>query len=478
MCSLEVDRKLKAEYKRDLNHIYLIFRGVSLETESYQVRMLAGNSVPSILNCRIVNVDGEYLLYFDITSKQKLASYFEDRQLDHKDLLFILSEIVLVMEQMEDYLLKEELLLLDPEYIYLDAENRKLFFCMLPGEAKSTGNRFRLLMESMLPRIDHGRRDAVALGYGVYRMVSSDSFRLEEIKKLIYTGTERNAPAGETDPDPEDRPESLIFPETAGSCDPILSQESLHEEKEKLIDRIPFRGLLITAACFAAAAGILLLAAAGVYGWIPGISAEKVLGTGTVCLGGGLLICRAFGKKKNGRPGNTEKIPETESIGSYGNDKEIPEMEFIRPEHTEASLFRGYEEEEVGITVFVRPERRDPAVMLKSQDTSRAPDIVPEKEITLIGKLKNACDAVLQEQTVSRIHARIRKDRDEYYLMDMNSRNGTSVNGHLLGAGEECLLKNGDKIEFARTEYRFQQEAVGTEAAGECALYERAVDVI
>ena len=52
------------------------------------------------------------------------------------------------------------------------------------------------------------------------------------------------------------------------------------------------------------------------------------------------------------------------------------------------------------------------------------------------------------------------------------------MNGHLLGAGEEYLLKNGDKIEFARTEYRFQQETAGTEAAGECALYERAVDVI
>ena len=229
--------------------------------------------------------------------------------------------------------------------------------------------------------------------------------------------------------------------------------------------------------CFAAAAGILLLAAAGVYGWIPGISAEKILGTGTVCLGGGLLICRAFGKR-TGRSENPEKITEAEDTELHGKEGKIPEREFIRPDHTEVSLFRGYEEEELGVTVFVRPERRDPAVMLKSQDTSKAPDIVPEEEITLIGKLKNACDAVLQEQTVSRIHARIRKAGDDYYLMDMNSRNGTSVNGHLLGAGEEYLLKNGDKIEFARAEYDFRQEAVGTEAAGECALYERAVDVI
>ena len=41
-----------AEYKRDMSHNYLILHGENpVDTSSYQVRMLTGFVVPSILNC-------------------------------------------------------------------------------------------------------------------------------------------------------------------------------------------------------------------------------------------------------------------------------------------------------------------------------------------------------------------------------------------------------------------------------------------
>ena len=57
--------------------------------------------------------------------------------------------------------------------------------------------------------------------------------------------------------------------------------------------------------------------------------------------------------------------------------------------------------------------------------------------------------------TVSRIHAKIRKADDEYYLSDLNSRNGTSVNGRLLKTGEEYQLQDEDQVEFAQARYIF-----------------------
>ena len=56
-----------AEYKRDMSHNYLILHGENLvDTSSYQVRMLTGNAVPSILKCRIQGLDGKFLFYYDI----------------------------------------------------------------------------------------------------------------------------------------------------------------------------------------------------------------------------------------------------------------------------------------------------------------------------------------------------------------------------------------------------------------------------
>ena len=64
-----------AEYKRDMSHNYLILHGENpVDTSSYQVRMLTGNAVPSILKCRIQGLDGNFLFYYDITSRQSLAS--------------------------------------------------------------------------------------------------------------------------------------------------------------------------------------------------------------------------------------------------------------------------------------------------------------------------------------------------------------------------------------------------------------------
>ena len=56
--------------------------------------------------------------------------------------------------------------------------------------------------------------------------------------------------------------------------------------------------------------------------------------------------------------------------------------------------------------------------------------------------MENAADAVISLPTVSRIHAKIR-------------RNGTSVNGRLLKTGEEYKLQDEDQVEFAQARYIF-----------------------
>ena len=57
--------------------------------------------------------------------------------------------------------------------------------------------------------------------------------------------------------------------------------------------------------------------------------------------------------------------------------------------------------------------------------------------------------------TVSRVHARIREKDGEYYLADLNSRNGTSVNGTMLQNEEEYRLQDEDEVDFAQARYVF-----------------------
>ena len=68
----------------------------------------------------------------------------------------------------------------------------------------------------------------------------------------------------------------------------------------------------------------------------------------------------------------------------------------------------------------------------------------------LIGKKKEEADIVLEDASVSRVHAKITKEREYYYLEDMNSTNGTLKNGLRLQPYEKRKLEEGDEITFGK----------------------------
>ena len=174
---------MRAEYKRDVSHNYLILQEEkAVDTSSYQVRMLTGNVIPSILKCHLQNLDGEVLFYYDITSKQSIATLFEDKKFRSQDIQSILEGFVKVMEELAEFLMNTDQLVLQPEYIYMDAERKKVYFCCLPGYQKEIQGQLRGLTEYILPKLDHEDNQAVMLGYGIYRKALEPGFQLEVIK--------------------------------------------------------------------------------------------------------------------------------------------------------------------------------------------------------------------------------------------------------------------------------------------------------
>ena len=76
----------------------------------------------------------------------------------------------------------------------------------------------------------------------------------------------------------------------------------------------------------------------------------------------------------------------------------------------------------------------------------------------IIGKLRDQADYLLNERVVSRIHARICYDEEEkvYYLEDMDSTNGTRINGVKIASGTRKKLIPGDLVTLADQEFIFR----------------------
>ena len=109
---------MRTEYKRDMNHSYMVLQGIGqVDTSSYQIRMLAGNVIPKLLKCRLQGVDGKTIFSYEITSRQPVSSLFENKKLNIEDLQLIFGGFVQVMEEMAEFLLNPENLVISPEHM-------------------------------------------------------------------------------------------------------------------------------------------------------------------------------------------------------------------------------------------------------------------------------------------------------------------------------------------------------------------------
>jgi DNA-binding response OmpR family regulator len=76
-----------------------------------------------------------------------------------------------------------------------------------------------------------------------------------------------------------------------------------------------------------------------------------------------------------------------------------------------------------------------------------------DRASTIIGRAED-CDVRLQDPLASRRHAEVRRESWRYLLLDLGSRNGTRVNGEVVGASHH--LQHGDTILIASVPLRFE----------------------
>ena len=460
---------MRAEYKRDMNHNYLILHGEEVpDTDSYQVRMLVGNGMPSLLKCRLQGIDGNFLIYYDITSKQSVASMYETKKMGLEDLRLIFGGFVQAMEEMAEYLMDPGQLLVQPEYMYLDVEKKKLYFCCMPGKAGDVREDFRILTEYILPKIDHEDGDAVILGYGVYRRALEDTFHLEYVKEEIYKGRdsgEKRIPESckEKEIDKEKDQFREQYENQSGdspwemeTANPFENRD--REDGKKSPVSLGKKILFSILGAFI----LIITAGAAVLGFLPGLQAGVILSGCAVFLGTGMLVYR-FRKKHKGsieKKRGRQEIREIqrEPIWKTEQEKESgwqPQMSAEEEMSVPQTLEEEPKAKDFGETVVLSAGVVQGPATLVSREPGELATIYLQEDMTVIGKMETAVDAVIDLPTVSRIHAKIRRRDQEYYLSDLNSRNGTAVNGRLLKEGEDYQLQNEDEVDFAQARYVF-----------------------
>ena len=439
---------MEVSYKRNRGFSYLILNEDSqIAGQHYQKAIFLENTIPGLLSCKIQRLNGEEFFCYDITGCQSLKNLFEKEKFAREDLEEILQSWLNLWEILGEYLLDTDFLLLDPSYLYRETQSGNYRFIWFPYRIREKGKDFQALTEYFLPRIDHKDKGAVALGYGVYKEAAEENIRPAVVKKLLWEADPRESPT-----DTVLQEESPNFSHMEDS-----EKEAREKERQKILDEFysEEEENPVSYGIWGGIAGIFLLCALVFLFWhFRLFSLFQLMLFLIVFLffsGLGIFVyIFLIRKKKNPSPPVLEKNTNSPDPG---------ELSFFphSPTPFPSKLQKGEQKEKIisePLTVLLKePETSVPLLTGLGNNAGKVFSL--EKEQTLIGKWAASADIYLDVPTVSRIHARILHEGDHYYAVDLNSKNGTLINGIPLDPEEKFLLKDNDIISFAKEDFRY-----------------------
>lgn len=148
---------------------------------------------------------------------------------------------------------------------------------------------------------------------------------------------------------------------------------------------------------------------------------------------------------------NTKKVGFFDKISGIIKNKFQPQLVCEEESEYNVNAYQDESYEKIGNTVLMHISTEKEYYL--SACGQNYEDIkIPDKGI-VIGKLEKNVDVVINDPSVSRIHAKCEISGEKCYLEDLNTTNGTYINGRRLVPYKLEILNTGDKVAFGCMEY-------------------------
>lgn len=456
---------MKISYQREMKHNYLIAEPEECLLDGYETRMLAGNHIEGLLKFRIRQLDSKTYYYYDITSRQPLDRMFEHRGMSLDEIRALILGIARTLDRMEEYLLNENQVLLTPEYIYVEPENFAPSFCLVPGGDFDFSKELSSLLQYLLGKVDHQNKEAVVVAYGLFQESQKENYGIRDLLKLLNTAAEQGEATMVKDTNTE---MGGGFPDTLYSGEEVLFQDGRQTDGELIFSgsRRQEKGIvpsdsqsqdgtvgkaseLISREVLAVIVAVIILGGPaliwflygsdGIFQWKFWLLGADLLAIAAICLWREMARRGDLTTQTEEHTGQEWRISFEQEMG-----KEEEE------EKTKPTL-----PDPGGNTILLKdldePSNGRRLVSLDKQNC----DIPIPYYPFIIGKQGDITDYVLDRGTVSRLHLRIDNQDGDYQFTDLNTTNGTKVNGRMLNANETVSVKPGCEVYIADAGYLF-----------------------
>ena len=450
---------LDVKYYKDYRHNYLIIKDDgSLSENVYQRKMVAENKIKGLLDCQERYINGEILLYYEITSKQSIYHIYDGKRFGMEELGSFFVQLKVVNDMLQKYLLDGNCLILSPDYIFQDIETGEYTFLYYPGSDESSLSK---LMDFFISRVDSEDMEAIEAVYKIADLINREQFVMDEVLKWFQDDVGKGKKNGYSHDEIQYQKQKFLnqnqesqnqqsgcdndflpdetdhTPKSKELCEPSIPQIS-RMERDRKENKRTFKKVLPVLGLSALGAGVLIYIMFFyqlsyeeeiylIVGW--SLIAALILGT---------MIWYLY-----------PLIPIRKNI----QDQEVAERnKYYEPAYENEESFTGTD---IGNTVFI-PWTENCENKLYSMDKKIKCHIDLNKLPFTVGKLAGAVDMVIDEKSISRMHAKFFREDNKIYISDLNSTNGTFRNGMRLTPNASEIIEPGDEIRLGKLKFIYR----------------------
>lgn len=407
---------MKVEYIREICDCFMQIVPEN-EAWDYRMKMIENNHPEGFLKMTVRTVDGVNRMLYRISSCVAMEDYLIKKDFSWEDMNNLIKSFMAVFDSVENYMMDYDGVILNPEHIYTDGRG-KWMFAYYSGKETNFYEDIKLLFEYIIRHVDHKDVRGVTAAYGIYKRICEGNINPENLFDMEIVEEEEGIV------EKEYKPIQSIIPE-------ICTQET--EEK----DYTKIYALYVGTGIYAI---VLIYVIMGIF-----ISGIRIGNIGKsiyiflliLLISGGIAAYRWFEHNK--------------SLFVRVTTKQV-EVPF---EKTDIRVVIPAKSPDNEFTTILTEEPINTRHFLKWSDSGGYREYELNDKITIIGSASDRADCVISEKGISRVHARISNEDLKYYIKDMNSTNGTRVNGKELACYEICEIRTNDRIELGNKECIF-----------------------
>ncbi|MTK06757.1 MAG: FHA domain-containing protein [Hungatella sp.] len=427
-------------YRREMKHNYLIIEQDNAQMQRYEENMLKENKISGLLKFQLKQIDNRKYFYYEITSKQPLSRILEFHSINKQELINLSTGIAQILNRLPAYLLKEDQILLQPEYIYIEPEQFFVSLCLIPGRDRKFSAEMSELLRYLLGKINHQDKECVVMAYALYQESVKDNYGMDALAELVSLHNDKLEARQE-----EEECETQSGFTNTEKVEIQVIEEFSSPAQNKTTGFGLWKPLIISSVVVTGFSAVLW-SVAGYKG---------ILRYWYLVMAAGVLSV-LFGFKLTGRNQCQHPVEDSPPKDrSYDSEQEEWQTAFYESKEESSVLLKSTAGEESLQTVLLTNSQKDMQVRVFKSASTGIGDIIITYTPYLIGKQEGLVDYVLNGEAISRIHVKIEKEENDYFISDLNSTNGTYVNGRLLETNETVLLNTGDEIFIANFAFIF-----------------------